>query len=48
VKVDQTSGVLAVDLSAQRAVMDAAPFPALPPGFTRNDAQIQLRFELRH
>ncbi len=48
VKVDQSSGVLAVDLSAQRAVMDAAPFLALPPGFTRNDAQIQLRFELRH
>jgi protein TonB len=48
VKVDQSSGVMAVDLSAQRAVMDAAPFPPLPPGFTRNDAQIQLHFELRH
>lgn len=47
VKVDQSSGILPVDLSAQRAVMDAAPFPALPQGFTRSEAQIQLRFELR-
>lgn len=47
VKIAQSSGVLAVDLSAQRAVMDAAPFPPLPAGFPRSDAQIELRFELR-
>ncbi|HEY2573224.1 MAG TPA: TonB family protein [Verrucomicrobiaceae bacterium] len=47
VKVDQSSGVLQVDLSAQRAVLDAAPFAALPTAFNRNEAQIQLRFELR-
>jgi TonB family protein len=46
IKVAQTSGVSPVDLSAMRAVMDSK-FPPLPQGFTRNDAQIELRFELR-
>lgn len=48
VRIAQTSGISALDLSAQRAVLDAAPFPALPTGFPRSDAQIELRFELRH
>ena len=47
VKVAQSSGLLPVDLSARRAVLDASPFQALPPGFNRNEAQIELRFELR-
>ena len=47
VRISQTSGILAVDRSAQRAVLDAAPFPQLPTGFPRSDAQIELRFELR-
>jgi periplasmic protein TonB len=47
VKISQQSGVPAVDRSAQRAVLDAAPFPPLPAGFPRSDAQIELRFELR-
>lgn len=48
VRIAQSSGIGALDLSAQRAVMDAAPFPPLPAGFPRSDAQIELRFELRH
>jgi TonB family protein len=47
VRVAQSSGIPALDRSAQRAVLDAAPFQRLPAGFTRNDAQIELRFELR-
>jgi protein TonB len=47
IKIAQSSGILPVDLSAQRAVMDAAPFQPLPTAYTRNDAQIELRFELR-
>jgi protein TonB len=47
IKIAQSSGILPVDISAQRAVMDAAPFPSLPAGYLRNDAQIELRFELR-
>jgi protein TonB len=47
VKIAQSSGIGLLDISAQRAVMDAAPFPQLPPGFPRSDAQIELHFELR-
>ena len=47
IKIAQSSGILPVDISAQRAVMDAAPFPSLPAAYPRNDAQIELRFELR-
>jgi periplasmic protein TonB len=47
VKISQSSGISLLDLSAQRAVMDASPFPPLPQGFPRNDAQIELHFELR-
>jgi periplasmic protein TonB len=47
VKVTGTSGNRALDFSAQRAVLDASPFPQLPAGFPRGDAAIELRFELR-
>jgi len=47
VKVAQSSGNLSLDLSAQRAVLSAAPFPPLPQGFSRSQADVQLRFELR-
>ena len=47
VKVSQSSGNRALDYSAQRAILDAAPFPALPPQFNKTHADIELRFELR-
>ncbi len=47
VKVSQSSGNRALDFSAQRAVYDAAPFGALPQGFPRPEATVELRFELR-
>jgi protein TonB len=47
VKIQQSSGILQLDLSAQRAVLDAAPFPPLPLQFTRNSADIEFHFELR-
>jgi hypothetical protein len=28
-------------------VMDAAPFPPLPQGFERNEANVELRFHLQ-
>lgn len=46
-RITQRSNILPLDYSAQRAVMDAAPFPPLPAGFPRNQAEIELRFELR-
>ena len=47
VRVEQTSGNLALDLSAQRAVADAAPFPPLPAAFDRNDVSIEFWFQLQ-
>lgn len=46
-KVTQTSGIMALDLSAQHAVLNAQPFAALPPGFPKSQADVELRFELR-
>jgi outer membrane biosynthesis protein TonB len=46
-KVSQTSGILALDLSAQHAILNSAPFAELPPGFPKSEADVELRFELR-
>ncbi len=48
VKVAETSGNRALDFSAMRAIQDAAPFPALPPQFPQSQADLTLRFQLRH
>jgi protein TonB len=47
VRITQRSGNQSLDYSAQRAIMDAAPFQALPPQFQRNEVEIEFRFELR-
>jgi periplasmic protein TonB len=47
VKLAERSGNAALDISAQRAILDAAPFPPLPPGFSKNEAQVELRFNLK-
>jgi periplasmic protein TonB len=47
VKITQRSGIAPLDYSAQRAIFDAAPFPPLPQGFPRSQADIELSFELR-
>jgi protein TonB len=45
VKVSRSSGVRTMDLSAQRAVLDAQ-LPALPPNFPGNQADVDLTFVL--
>ena len=35
----------ALDYSAQRAILDAQPFPPLPPGFPKNDPEIEFLFD---
>jgi protein TonB len=45
VKISRSSGIPTMDLSAQRAVLDAQ-LPALPNGFPRNQADVEMRFEL--
>ena len=47
VRITQRSGNQALDYSAQRAILDAAPFQPLPPQFQRNEVEIEFRFELR-
>jgi periplasmic protein TonB len=47
VRVAQTSGNFALDVSAQRAIQDAAPFPPLPAGYPGNDVSIEFWFELK-
>ncbi|MCP5111788.1 MAG: TonB C-terminal domain-containing protein, partial [bacterium] len=43
----QRSGHSTLDLSAQRAVIDASPFPPLPAGFERNSAKVEFWFQLQ-
>ena len=47
IRISQKSGINALDISAQRAIMDAAPFPQLPPQFPKNEAEIEFVFELK-
>jgi protein TonB len=47
VRLTQKSGNSALDISAQRAVMDASPFPQMPPQFPKNEAEVEFLFELK-
>ena len=46
-RVEQSSGNKALDYSAQRAILEAAPFPPLPTGYERNEARIEFWFQLQ-
>jgi protein TonB len=45
VQVKGRSGNAALDISAQRAILDAQPFPPLPPGFPRSSADVEFTFD---
>lgn len=47
VQVSQPSGDYLLDTSARRAILDSNPLPALPPQFERNEATVELWFQLR-
>ena len=47
VKIVQSSGIQALDMSAQRAILNAEPFASLPPQFSGNSVDIEFFFELR-
>ncbi len=47
VHITQASGNATLDFSAQRAIFDASPFPALPPQYPRSDAEVELLFSLK-
>jgi protein TonB len=46
VKISQRSGMPPLDYSAERAILDAAPFPPFPPGFNKSETGIDFVFEL--
>jgi len=46
-QIAQRSGNSNLDYSAQRAVLDAAPFPPLPPGYEGSVANVELHFQLQ-
>jgi protein TonB len=46
-QIVQSSGDANLDRSAQRAILDAAPFAPLPAQFDRNEANVELTFQLR-
>ena len=47
IKLAQGSGIATLDISAQRAVQDAAPFNPLPPQYKGSEAGVDLRFQLQ-
>jgi protein TonB len=47
VHVTQSSGNSALDRSGVRAILDAAPFPKLPPNFPKDQTDIDFVFELK-
>jgi len=47
VRILQRSGYYDFDMSAQRAIVEAAPFQPLPPGYDRNSARIEFWFEMK-
>ncbi len=47
VRVRQTSGVQDVDLSAERAILEAAPFQPLPARFSGSSVDVEFWFTLR-
>jgi protein TonB len=46
-RLAQSSGNYALDTSAQRAILEAAPLPPLPPQFERDSAAVEFWFELK-
>jgi protein TonB len=46
-KLVQSSGNYQLDTSAQRAVVEAAPFPPLPAEYERDMVNIEFRFQLQ-
>jgi TonB family protein len=47
VRVDESSGDGYFDLTARRAVENAAPFPPLPEGFTEPNLRVFVKFRLQ-
>jgi protein TonB len=47
IKVAQRSGNSVLDTTAMRAIYEASPFPPLPAGYERSEANIEFWFQLK-
>jgi protein TonB len=47
VQILQGSNIAALDFSVKRAILDASPFPPIPPTFDRDYAKVEFTFELK-
>jgi len=47
VRIVQSSGIQALDFSAERAILESSPFAPLPLGWSHDSADIEFHFELR-
>lgn len=47
VRLVQSSGNVALDYSAQRAILEASPFEPIPPGCEGDPARVEFWFELK-
>lgn len=46
-RIQQSSGNLALDNSTKRAILAASPFPPLPPTYERDAATVEIWFQLK-
>lgn len=46
IRIETSSGIQSLDRSAQRAAIEAAPFPAVPPTWTGDAIPVTMRFDL--
>jgi len=46
IRIELSSGIQSLDRSAQRAAIEAAPFPAVPPTWTEDTIPVTMRFDL--
>jgi TonB family protein len=46
IRIETSSGIQSLDRSAQRAAIEAAPFPAPPPTWTGDTIPVTMRFDL--
>lgn len=46
IRIQQSSGIPSLDRSAERAVLEASPFPAIPPGWSADTIPVTMRFDL--
>ena len=46
-KILQASGISTLDFSVRRAILEASPFPPIPPGYSRDSANVEFWFELK-